>query len=321
MARHFASPQNDVIGRPPNFWLFSRDLGFDLTHPATPDSPPVFPRLTIQTTNSPVTIAPAKTAIVIVDMMNYFLSPAFGRPKASPGLKAEEILLNYTIPAARKAGIQLIWITWGFSNESLETLTPTIWRIFGYRDDANAKSFSIGNLKLHNKEDRSEGGIGDPLGTVKLEDGSTIDAGRMFMRNQWNTELHDPLLKAYKEGIKSNVPDARFYKERLSALWENSGEMDRFLRARGIRTLLFSGVNSDQCVLATIQDANHKGYDTILLKDSSATNSPDFARLTVELNCQRSWGFMTQDKSLFDASQEAFDTDSSSAGARMKGEL
>lgn len=218
MAHNLAESKTDVIGRPPNFWLFNRDKGFDLTHPSTPDSPPVFPRLTIQTTNGPVTIAPSKTAIVIVDMMSYFLSPALGRPKASPGLKAEEILLKYTIPTARKAGIQVIWVIWGFTNESLETLTPTIWRIFGYRDDADARGFQIGNLKLYNKEGRSEGGIGEPLGTVKLEDGSTIDAGRAFMRNQWNTDLHDPLLKAYEEGSKLNVPDARFHKERLSAL-------------------------------------------------------------------------------------------------------
>lgn len=53
----------------------------------------------------------------------------------------------------------------------------------------------------------------------------------------------------------------------------SSGDIDRYLKERGTNTLLFSGVNSDQCVLGTIQDASHKGYDTILLNDSSATNS------------------------------------------------
>lgn len=50
-------------------------------------------------------------------------------------------------------------------------------------------------------------------------------------------------------------------------------------------------------MLATIQDASHKGYDTVLLNDSSATNNLNFARQTVEFNCQRSWGFRTPSSS------------------------
>lgn len=121
---------------------------------------------------------------------DHFLSPALGRPRASPGLKADDILLKYMLAAARKAGIQAIWVTLGFTNEGLQTSTPIIWRSFGYRDGADAKSFPIGNRKTYN-EDRLEGDIGEPLETITLEDGSTVDAGWTFMPNQWNTDLHD----------------------------------------------------------------------------------------------------------------------------------
>ncbi len=52
--------------------------------------------------------------------------------------------------------------------------------------------------------------------------------------------------------------------------------------ANGFRTLLFGGVNTDQCVFATIQDANLKGFDTILLNDGCGTNSPVGAQSSTE---------------------------------------
>jgi hypothetical protein len=109
-----------VVGHPPNFWLFSNRDGFDPTHPPTPSSPPVYPRVTMQTSNSPVTIAPSKTALLIIDMQNFFLSAALGR-KRGKGHEAEEALLKHGIPAARKASIQILWLTWGISDEGLKT--------------------------------------------------------------------------------------------------------------------------------------------------------------------------------------------------------
>ena len=88
----------------PNFWIFSGKDGFDLTHPATPSSSLVYPRLNIRTTNTPITVSPPKIALVIVDMQNFFLSSAVGR-KRGEGHEAEDVLLQYGIPAARKAGI------------------------------------------------------------------------------------------------------------------------------------------------------------------------------------------------------------------------
>ncbi|KAG8428465.1 hypothetical protein J3459_003888 [Metarhizium acridum] len=52
-----------------------------MTHPETPSSPPEYPPVTLKTTNSPVTIFPAKTALVITDMQNFFLSAAMGRSR------------------------------------------------------------------------------------------------------------------------------------------------------------------------------------------------------------------------------------------------
>ncbi|OAA77801.1 isochorismatase family protein [Akanthomyces lecanii RCEF 1005] len=92
-----------VVGLPPNFWLSSSSSGFDMTHPPTPTSPLVYPRLGLTTTNAAVTIAPHKTALVIIDMQNYFLSAALGRRRGE-GHDAEDVLLKLGIPAAARLG-------------------------------------------------------------------------------------------------------------------------------------------------------------------------------------------------------------------------
>jgi hypothetical protein len=108
------SPSNGggaIVGHAPNFWLFTNRDGFDLTYPSTPSAPKVYPRLNLRTTTAPVTIAPAKTALVIIDMQNFSLSAAMGQPRGE-GHAAKDVLLKYGIPAARQAGIQVLWLTW-----------------------------------------------------------------------------------------------------------------------------------------------------------------------------------------------------------------
>ncbi|KAI1170883.1 isochorismatase family protein [Nemania sp. FL0916] len=274
-----------VVGSSSNFWLFTDRDGFDMTHPATPSSQPVYPRVTMKTTNGDITIAPSKTALVIIDMQNFFLSPAVGRVRGE-GHEAEETLLKLGIPAARKAGIQIIWVNWGISEDRFETLPPNLWRTFGWdinqRDDADARP-----------ERKHSRGIGSPLGNVKLEDGTEVDAGRVLMPDQWNTSLHGELADAYQEGLKAAIPDVWINKERMSGFWGPSPGLEAFLRKQGITTLLFTGVNTDQCVLATVQDASNTGFDTILLEDGCGTRSPDYARKTVHYNCQKGWGFIS----------------------------
>ena len=55
-------------------------------------------------------------------------------------------------------------------------------------------------------------------------------------------------------------------------------------------TVLFGGVNADQCVLATLMDANFLGYDTILVEDCSATTSPDYCMQATLYNVRTCFG-------------------------------
>ena len=49
-------------------------------------------------------------------------------------------------------------------------------------------------------------------------------------------------------------------KYRMSGFWDTP--LDSILRNLGVATVFFAGVNADQCVLATLMDANFLGYDT-----------------------------------------------------------
>jgi len=305
-----------VVGNPSNFWLFSNQDGFDLTHPPTPSSPPIYPRLTIKTSNSPITISPSKTALIIVDMQNFFLAPELGR-KIGEGHDAMNALLKHAIPAARKAGIQVVWLSWGITDEDLETMPPVVWRAFGFQVAATGEDFevedngdtteselntnsnvSVARTTLKRTERKTERGLGLPLGNVTLEDGTIVNAGRMLIADQWNTELYGELKNAQREGLQATVPDVSFCKTRVSGLWGGSTDAQRFLEDQGITTLLFTGVNTDQCVLGTLQDACTKSWDTVLLKDGCGTTSPAYAKQAVEYNCQKNWGFLSSCEAL-----------------------
>ena len=69
-----------VVGGQESFWTYSDRAGFDLTYPPTPNLAPLYPRMPLATIAQSVTIDPAKTALVVLDMQNYFLSPLPGRP-------------------------------------------------------------------------------------------------------------------------------------------------------------------------------------------------------------------------------------------------
>lgn len=64
------------------------------------------------------------------------------------------------------------------------------------------------------------------------------------------------------------------------------------LSSRGVRTLIFAGANTDQCVAGSLQNAFTKGWDCLLLSDGCATSSPNFAKQCIEYNCEGGWGFV-----------------------------
>ena len=75
-------------------------------------------------------------------------------------------------------------------------------------------------------------------------------------------------------------------------------ELDSILRNLGVTTLMFAGVNADQCVLCTLQDANFRGYDCLLLEDCTATTSPDYCMAATIYNIRQCFGFIIRSGAL-----------------------
>jgi len=272
-----------IIGNPnsSSFWLYDSTKGFDLTHPPTPTSPTPSPSVTVQTTTVPVTIDPRKSALVVVDMQNFFLSPLLGRPDDSNGLLAQGQLLQHAIPAARKAGIRIIWLNWGLTESEIEAMPPATLRAFGF-ETVEASQFEsyttvqgkqaaidshgvnegcdriVTQMESSGKNPRIYKGLGTDIGPVILDDGSsTVPGGRLLMRDTWNADLTPELRKEYEAGLTATPPDVWIHKNRMSGLWGSSTLCTEFLEEHGIKTLLFTGVNTDQCVGGSLQDVSH----------------------------------------------------------------
>ncbi|KAJ2890593.1 hypothetical protein MKZ38_001648 [Zalerion maritima] len=268
-----------VIGGPENFWLYSHTKEYDLTHPSTPTSTPIIPRIRLKTAKRHVTIDPQKSALVVIDLQNYFLSPSLGRPKTSKGMNVVEKLVEEVIPACREAGIPIVWLGWGLTDQDIHEMPPAI--VNGFATDTN----------FVDPESPGFAGLGADLGAVEVEvtnpagTGPVREAGRILMRGEWNTKF-DPALQ------NTHSPqDHSVARNRLSG-FAGGSKLEEVLEENSIKTLLFSGINTDQCVAATLQDAFNKGYDCLMLSDACATTSPDYAAKCIEYNCREIWGFV-----------------------------
>ncbi|KAK3375202.1 hypothetical protein B0H63DRAFT_526475 [Podospora didyma] len=187
-------------------------------------------------------------------MRKSFLSSAMGHSRRS-GHDAPGALLSTAFPAAREAGIRIAHISWGISDEELTVLPPVIFSSFGYNEGA-----------AHGSEDKFTEKRG-------AKDGSEGLAGELW--------------KSFDDSQNASMPPVRFYKNRLSGFWAGGpSALLEYLKKQSITTLLSAGVNTDQCVLASMQDARNLAYGTVLLGDGCETGSPDYTRLIVEFDAR-----------------------------------
>lgn len=179
----------------------------------------------------------ARTALVVVDMQNDFLHPDgwFPRLGFDPAPLAAIIpKLIVLTDAARRAGVQVIWLNWGVRADRAELSPPLV-----------NKTSAGGTRPVY----------GDP---------SAPGRGRILVTSDWGAQLVDEL--------KPDPSDLIVHKHRLSGFHDN--ELDSVLRNRGIDTLLFSGTNTDRCVFSSLCDASFLGYGCLMVEDACATGSP-----------------------------------------------
>ncbi|KAJ9603108.1 hypothetical protein H2200_012403 [Cladophialophora chaetospira] len=251
-----------------NYWKISASGVFDLTR--SDRSPTTTPKtLPMMGDRASIKIEPNRTALVIIDMQNFFLHPDLS-PKATDGRGAVPHTVNM-INGFRKHDMKVLWVNWGLTEYDLLTIPPAF------------KAGFSGGSNLANET------FGSDMGTIK-DNGKTVEVGRMLMRGSWNAEPYGVLGTMKDEGIKAGT-DLWFNKNRLSGLWGPQTPLGLWLQENEISTLFFGGVNADQCVWSTLVDAYFKGYDVVYVDDISQTTSPTYALNMTRYNAQ-SYGFM-----------------------------
>lgn len=95
-----------------------------------------------------------------------------------------------------------------------------------------------------------------------------------------------------KDQVRPDLGDAWCDKNRMSGLWSEEQPLYKELVKGGKRTLLFAGVNTDQCVLGTLADGYNKGWDCVMLEDCCATLT-EGAKDVCALNVSGCYGFVS----------------------------
>ncbi|MFM7600747.1 MAG: cysteine hydrolase family protein [Pseudanabaena sp.] len=220
--------------------------------------------VTISTQTKTLRLDLSKTAIIIVDMQNDFCHPDGWLAHIGVDITPARTPiepLQKLLPPLRSHNIPILWLNWGNRPDLL--------------------NISAGLRHVYNPSGRGIG-LGDPL---------PANSSSVLTLNSWAAAIVSELIP--------ESTDIHVAKYRMSGFWDTP--LDSILKNLGRTTLLFTGVNADQCVMATLQDANFLGYDCILIKDCSATTSPEFCMQATIYNVNQCFGFVTESAHILDA--------------------
>jgi nicotinamidase-related amidase len=218
-------------------------------------------RVTIACEPQSVIVDLNRTALIIIDMQNDF---------CAKGGWVDHLGADYTpdrapigplqtlLPRLRKAGVPIIWVNWG-NRPDLANMPPNQIHLY--------KPHGLGI------------GLGDPLPGTHA---------RVLEKDSWAAAIVDEL--------SQEASDIKVDKYRISGFWDTP--LDSILRELGTKTILFAGVNTDQCVLHSLTDANFLGYGCILVEDCCATTSPEYCTQATIWNVKKCFGFVTESRSV-----------------------
>lgn len=209
-----------------------------------------------------------KAACLVVDMQNDFCHPDGWL--ASIGVDVTPARspippLQQLLPRLRQAHVPVVWVNWG-NRPDLLNISASLRHVY------NPTGAGVG--------------LGDPLPS---------NGAPVLTQGSWAA--------AVVAELAPHPDDIGVDKYRMSGFWDTP--LDSILRNLGKTTLFFAGVNIDQCVMATLQDANFLGYDCILLRDCSATTSPDYCTQATLYNVNQCFGFVSDSAALLSALDQA----------------
>ncbi len=152
---------------------------------------------------------------------------------------------------------------------------PIVWVNWGNRPDR--KNLPPTTLYVFNPD-------GNGLGIG----GALPNGARVLEKDSWSAAVVDEL---------EQLPgDIKVDKYRISGFWDTP--LEAILRNLDVKTLLFSGVNTDQCVMHTLTDAHFLGFNCVLLEDCCGTTSPAYCTQATLYNVRMCFGFVSDSKAV-----------------------
>ena len=182
----------------------------------------------------PVEVDLARTAVIVVDMQNTFVS---------------------------KGGM---FDSFGVDLSSTINIIPSIQGIIACARSSGVKVIYIAHRV---SPDWHEVGPGSPFwfsktASISRERPELRD--KLIVRGTWGAEIIDEL--------KPGKDDVVIEKTKYSAF--SGTNLDMFLKNYDIKYLIFTGVATNICVESSIRDAYHLEYFPILISDATATEPP-----------------------------------------------
>ena len=191
--------------------------------------------ITIDARPSSISLTPASTAVIVIDMQNDFAT--VGGMFERAGIDISEIRsaiepTTQVLAAARDAGMRIVYLKMGFHPDLSD----------------------VGSPESPNWLKHAPMKVGEE---VNAPNGTT---GRILVRDTWNTDIINELTP--------EPGDVVLYKHRFSGFFETP--LDEILRADGVQTLIFVGATTSVCVDSTVRDAMYRDYHCILIEDCIA---------------------------------------------------
>ncbi|RPF39196.1 cysteine hydrolase family protein [Streptomyces sp. TLI_185] len=224
--------------------------------------------VTVEALPQRVTADLAATALIVVDMQNDFCAPDGWL--ASIGVDVTPARAPIPVLAGLLPALRAAGV-------------PVIWLNWGNRPDR--ANLPPGVLHVYDPEGTGVG-IGAPL-----------PGGRVLEQ--------DSPSAAIVAGLATADGDLHVSKYRMSGFQDTV--LDSVLRNLRVDTLLFTGVNADQCVLATLMDAANLGYDVLMVQDAVATTSPAYCMDATLYNVRQCFGFTLTAEALQEALKEVLE--------------
>jgi ureidoacrylate peracid hydrolase len=203
----------------------------------------------------PILLRPKETALIIVDMQNAY---------ASPGGYLD--LAGFDISGA----------------------APAIEKIREAADAARAAGMPVIFFQNGWDPDYVEaGGPGSPnwhkSHALKTMRRRPELQGKLLARGGWDYEL--------VQALPPQPGDIVVEKPRYSAFFNTN--LDSLLRARGIRSLVFTGIATNVCVESTLRDGFFLEYFGVVLHDATHHAGPDFIQQATLFNVEKFFGWVS----------------------------